>query len=61
MLALMRFLARMSADVNGERTSLDEAFATTGGHTRVWALIRMYTIMPLKIGFPVEALYYLIS
>ena len=56
-LALMRFLACMSANVDSESTSLDEAFSTSRCHTRIWPLIRVNSVMSLKIRLPVEALF----
>jgi len=56
-LALMRFLACMSANMDGESTPLDEAFTTSRCHTRIWPLIRVYSVMPLKIRLSVEALF----
>lgn len=55
-LALVRFLASMGSDVNSQGTSLDEALPTTLCHARVWTLIRVDSVMSLKIRFPVEAL-----
>lgn len=55
-LALMRLLASVSTDVNSECASLDEAFATTRCHARIWSFICVDSIMSLKIRFAIETL-----
>ncbi len=61
MLALMRFLACVSANVNSQGTSLNKTFTTTWGHTGVRSFICMDSIMSLKVGFSVEALWKMIN
>lgn len=53
---LMRLLARVGPDVDGQGTSLDEALAAVAFVTCVRSLIGMNTMMSLQIGFAVEAL-----
>jgi len=47
--ALMGLFSSVSADVDGERTPLDEALATTGRHARVGPLISVYPVVALQI------------
>lgn len=53
-LALMRLLACVSADVNGQRTPLDETLAASWCHTGVWPLICVDPIVSLKVRFSIE-------
>lgn len=56
MLTLMRFLAGVSADMDRQGAPLYEAFTTSFCCTGVRSLIRMYPVMPLEVGLPVETL-----
>ena len=56
MLALVRLLARVRPDVDGQGAPLDEALATLGMVALVRPLICVYPIMSLQIRLAVEAL-----
>jgi hypothetical protein len=55
-LTLMWFFTSVGANMNGQRTPLNEAFATAWSHARVGALICVDSIMSLKIGLSVKTL-----
>lgn len=55
-LALMRLLAGVSADVDSQGASLDEALATARNRARVGTLVGVDSVMALKIRLAVEAL-----
>jgi hypothetical protein len=46
---LMGLLARVSADMDSEGTSLYEALSTARGHAGIGALIGVYPVMALQI------------
>jgi hypothetical protein len=48
-LALVRLLTSVSANVNSQGTALDEALATARNGARVWALVRVYSVMSLEV------------
>lgn len=48
-LALVRLLARVGSDVDGQGATLDEALAAARGCARVGPLIGVYPVMPLEI------------
>jgi hypothetical protein len=56
MLAVVRLLTRVGSNMNCQSTPLDEALAATWSHARIWSLVRMNSIMSLKIRLPVETL-----
>jgi hypothetical protein len=49
MLTMVRLLSRVSSDVHGQCTALNKALAAAGGSTRVWTLIGVYPLVPLKV------------
>lgn len=49
MLTLVRLLAGVRSDMNGQGTPLDEALTTTRSRASVWALIGVNTVVPLKV------------
>jgi hypothetical protein len=56
MLALVRFLARMGANMYSQCTSLDEALAAPTVGARVGPLVGVYPVMSLKVRLAVKAL-----
>jgi hypothetical protein len=56
MLALVRLLTGVSADVDSQGTSLNEALATARGGTSIRPLICVNSIMSLQVRLAVEAL-----
>lgn len=56
MLALVRFLARVGADVYGQRAPLDEALSTSRCCAGVWSLVGVNAVVSLQVRFAVEAL-----
>ena len=57
MRTLMGLLSGVSPNVNCQGTSLNKALSTPRCHTRVGSLIRMDSIVTLKIRLPVKALH----
>lgn len=56
MLALVRLLPRVGADVDGQGASLDEGLAAAGCRTRVRALVGVNAVVSLQVRLAVEAL-----
>jgi hypothetical protein len=56
MLALMRLLACVCTDVDGQGAPLDEALHASGRQARIWALVCVDAVMSLEIRLAVEAL-----
>lgn len=57
MLALVRLLPRVGADVDGQGASLDEGLAAAGCRTRVRALVGVNAVVSLQVRLAVEALH----
>lgn len=55
-LALVRLLAGMCANVHRQGASLDEALATAGRCTSVGSLVGVNAVVSLQVGLAVEAL-----
>ncbi len=53
---LVRFVSGVCSAMDGQGAALDECFLTRLVITRVWSLVCMYTVVPLKVRLPVEAL-----
>lgn len=58
MLAAVRFLARVGTNMHGQCAPLDEAFDAAGVLAMIWPFVGVYSVMPLQIGFPIEALWW---
>ncbi|KAL8833722.1 MAG: hypothetical protein Q9170_004121 [Blastenia crenularia] len=54
--ASMRFLARMSTNMDGERAALDEAFVAISPGADVGTVIGVYAIMPDQVRLAIELL-----
>lgn len=52
----MRLLARMCANVYGQRTALYKALDTAHMNATVWSFVRVYPVMSLEVRFAVETL-----
>jgi hypothetical protein len=55
-LALVRFLARVRADMYCQGTPLDETLPAPHGRALVWSFIGVYPVVSLQVRLPVEAL-----
>lgn len=55
-LALVRLLTGVSADVNSQSAALDEALVTAGDGAGVGALVAVDSVVALKIRLAIEAL-----
>lgn len=54
MVADMRLFACMRPRMDGQSTSLNEAFVAAGYCTMIWTFIRVYSVMPAQVRLAIK-------